>query len=252
MCYTYVKIQFIGTDVIGLFILTVILLVMLIPLSVLAGRRMISRDSTSGLRSAFTVVQAGMVLLIILGVFEMGYSTILYYSSLPNGYDDVNISFLRYAETALLSLYWIVVLVTELLHRKKGGLRLSVIYPVAVGVLILICAGLSVLVFVNNKYYFDYSLYAVIGVGIVSLLHITNMLLSFKTRWQRKVITAVNGGVFAVMVALAVIVVRMGSKQIVGSASMGVLICIGIAAIIFLMPSVICIGSVVAEQLKKN
>ena len=93
---------------IGLLIITLILLVMLIPLAFLSGKKMLCRDATSGLRSALTVAQAGMVLAIIFGVFEMGYSSIVYYNSLANGYDDVRIDFLRYAETVLVSLYWIV------------------------------------------------------------------------------------------------------------------------------------------------
>ena len=235
-----------------MFILTLILLVMLIPLAILSGKKMLCRDATSGLRSALTVAQAGMVLLIILGVFEIGYSTVLYYSALPNGYDDVRVDFLRYAETVLVSLYWIVVLVTEFLNRKKEGLRLKIVYPVAVVTLALICAGLAALVFANNNYYFDYTLYALIGVVIIGILHMTNMLLNFRSMWQRKVITVVNGAVFAIMVALVIMVIRIGTAETGNSIDSGFLLSISTAVIFFLMPSIICIGTVIAEHIKED
>lgn len=237
---------------IDLLILTAILLIMLIPLSILSGKKLLCRDSTSGLRSALTVAQAGIILLVILGVFEMGYSSILYYSSLSNVYDGINVSFLRYAETALISLYWIVVLVTEFLNRKKESLKLKIVYPVALGVLVLICAGLTGLVYVNNNYYFDYTLYAVIGVALVGILHLTNMLLSFKSMWQRRIITVVNGAVFAIMTALVVIFIKMGSAETGGTIGTETILTFSAAVIIFLLPSIICIGTVIAEHIKED
>lgn len=233
-------------------IITLILLVMLIPLAFLSGKKMLCRDATSGLRSALTVAQAGMVLAIIFGVFEMGYSSIVYYNSLANGYDDVRIDFLRYAETVLVSLYWIVVLVTEFLNRKKEKLRLKIVYPVAVVVLALICAGLAALVNANNNYYFDYTLYALIGVVIIGILHMTNMLLNFRSMWQRKVITVVNGAVFAIMVALVIMVIRIGTAQTGTAIDTEFLLSISTIVIFFLMPSIICIGTVIAEHIKED
>ncbi len=233
-------------------IITLILLVMLIPLAFLSGKKMLSRNATSGLRSALTVAQAGMVLAIIFGVFEMGYSSIVYYSSLANGYDDVRIDFLRYAETVLVSLYWIVVLVTEFLNRKKEKLRLKIVYPVAVVVLALICAGLAALVNANNNYYFDYTLYALIGVVIIGILHMTNMLLNFRSMWQRKVITVVNGAVFAIMVALVIMVIRIGTAQTGTAIDTEFLLSISTIVIFFLLPSIICIGTVIAEHIKED
>lgn len=235
-----------------MFILTLILLVMLIPLAILSGKKMLCRDATSGLRSALTVAQAGMVLAIIFGVFEMGYSSIVYYSSLANGYDDVRIDFLRYAETVLVSLYWIVVLVTEFLNRKKEKLRLKIVYPVAVVALALICAGLAALVNANNNYYFDYTLYALIGVVIIGILHMTNMLLNFRSMWQRKVITVVNGAVFAIMVALVIMVIRIGTAQTGTAIDTEFLLSISTIVIFFLLPSIICIGTVIAEHIKED
>ena len=225
---------------------------MLIPLAFLSGKKMLCRDATSGLRSALTVAQAGMVLAIIFGVFEMGYSSIVYYNSLANGYDDVRIDFLRYAETVLVSLYWIVVLVTEFLNRKKEKLRLKIVYPVAVVVLALICAGLAALVNANNNYYFDYTLYALIGVVIIGILHMTNMLLNFRSMWQRKVITVVNGAVFAIMVALVIMVIRIGTAQTGTAIDTEFLLSISTIVIFFLLPSIICIGTVIAEHIKED
>lgn len=242
----------ISEDVIGLLIITLILLAMLIPLAFLSGKKMLCRDATSGLRSALTVAQAGMVLAIIFGVFEMGYSSIVYYNSLANGYDDVRIDFLRYAETVLVSLYWIVVLVTEFLNRKKEKLRLKIVYPVAVVVLALICAGLAALVNANNNYYFDYTLYALIGVVIIGILHMTNMLLNFRSMWQRKVITVVNGAVFAIMVALVIMVIRIGTAQTGTAIDTEFLLSISTIVIFFLLPSIICIGTVIAEHIKED
>lgn len=233
-------------------IITLILLVMLIPLAFLSGKKMLCRDATSGLRSALTVAQAGMVLAIIFGVFEMGYSSIVYYNSLANGYDDVRIDFLRYAETVIVSLYWIVVLVTEFLNRKKEKLRLKIVYPVAVVVLALICAGLAALVNANNNYYFDYTLYALIGVVIIGILHMTNMLLNFRSMWQRKVITVVNGAVFAIMVALVIMVIRIGTAQTGTAIDTEFLLSISTIVIFFLLPSIICIGTVIAEHIKED
>ena len=233
-------------------IITLILLVMLIPLAFLSGKKMLCRDATSGLRSALTVAQAGMVLAIIFGVFEMGYSSIVYYNSLANGYDDVRIDFLRYAETVLVSLYWIVVLVTEFLNRKKEKLPLKIVYPVAVVALALICAGLAALVNANNNYYFDYTLYALIGVVIIGILHVTNMLLNFRSMWQRKVITVVNGAVFAIMVALVIMVIRIGTAQTGTAIDTEFLLSISTIVIFFLMPSIICIGTVIAEHIKED
>lgn len=233
-------------------IITLILLVMLIPLAFLSGKKMLCRDATSGLRSALTVAQAGMILLIIFGVFEMGYSSIVYYNSLANGYDDVRIDFLRYAETIIVSLYWIVVLVTEFLNRKKEKLRLKIVYPVAVVVLALICAGLAALVNANNNYYFDYTLYALIGVVIIGILHMTNMLLNFRSMWQRKVITVVNGAVFAIMVALVIMVIRIGTAQTGTAIDTEFLLSISTIVIFFLLPSIICIGTVIAEHIKED
>lgn len=242
----------ISEDVIGLLIITLILLAMLIPLAFLSGKKKLCRDATSGLRSALTVVQAGMVLAIIFGVFEMGYSSIVYYNSLANGYDDVRIDFLRYAETVLVSLYWIVVLVTEFLNRKKEKLRLKIVYPVAVVALALICAGLAALVNANNNYYFDYTLYALIGVVIIGILHMTNMLLNFRSMWQRKVITVVNGAVFAIMVALVIMVIRIGTAQTGTAIDTEFLLSISTIVIFFLLPSIICIGTVIAEHIKED
>lgn len=225
---------------------------MLIPLAFLSGKKMLCRDATSGLRSALTVAQAGMVLAIIFGVFEMGYSSIVYYNSLANGYDDVRIDFLRYAETVLVSLYWIVVLVTEFLNRKKEKLRLKIVYPVAVIALALICAGLAALVNANNNYYFDYTLYALIGVVIIGILHMTNMLLNFRSMWQRKVITVVNGAVFAIMVALVIMVIRIGTAQTGTAINTEFLLSISTIVIFFLLPSIICIGTVIAEHIKED
>lgn len=225
---------------------------MLIPLAFLSGKKKLCRDATSGLRSALTVVQAGMVLAIIFGVFEMGYSSIVYYNSLANGYDDVRIDFLRYAETVLVSLYWIVVLVTEFLNRKKEKLRLKIVYPVAVIALALICAGLAALVNANNNYYFDYTLYALIGVVIIGILHMTNMLLNFRSMWQRKVITVVNGAVFAIMVALVIMVIRIGTAQTGTAIDTEFLLSISTIVIFFLLPSIICIGTVIAEHIKED
>ena len=233
-------------------IITLILLAMLIPLAFLSGKKKLCRDATSGLRSALTVVQAGMVLAIIFGVFEMGYSSIVYYNSLANGYDDVRIDFLRYAETVLVSLYWIVVLVTEFLNRKKEKLRLKIVYPVAVVALALICAGLAALVNANNNYYFDYTLYALIGVVIIGILHMTNMLLNFRSMWQRKVITVVNGAVFAIMVALVIMVIRIGTAQTGTAIDTEFLLSISTIVIFFLLPSIICIGTVIAEHIKED
>ena len=233
-------------------IITLILLAMLIPLAFLSGKKMLCRDATSRLRSALTVVQAGMVLAIIFGVFEMGYSSIVYYNSLANGYDDVRIDFLRYAETVLVSLYWIVVLVTEFLNRKKEKLRLKIVYPVAVVALALICAGLAALVNANNNYYFDYTLYALIGVVIIGILHMTNMLLNFRSMWQRKVITVVNGAVFAIMVALVIMVIRIGTAQTGTAIDTEFLLSISTIVIFFLLPSIICIGTVIAEHIKED
>ena len=233
-------------------IITLILLVMLIPLAFLSGKKKLCRDATSGLRSALTVAQAGMVLAIIFGVFEMGYSSIVYYNSLANGYDDVRIDFLRYAETVLVSLYWIVVLVTEFLNRKKEKLRLKIVYPVAVIALALICAGLAALVNANNNYYFDYTLYALIGVVIIGILHMTNMLLNFRSMWQRKVITVVNGAVFAIMVALVIMVIRIGTAQTGTAIDTEFLLSISTIVIFFLLPSIICIGTVIAEHIKED
>ena len=233
-------------------IITLILLAMLIPLAFLSGKKKLCRDATSGLRSALTVVQAGMVLAIIFGVFEMGYSSIVYYNSLANGYDDVRIDFLRYAETVIVSLYWIVVLVTEFLNRKKEKLRLKIVYPVAVVALALICAGLAALVNANNNYYFDYTLYALIGVVIIGILHMTNMLLNFRSMWQRKVITVVNGAVFAIMVALVIMVIRIGTAQTGTAIDTEFLLSISTIVIFFLLPSIICIGTVIAEHIKKD
>ena len=233
-------------------IITLILLAMLIPLAFLSGKKKLCRDATSGLRSALTVVQAGMVLAIIFGVFEMGYSSIVYYNSLANGYDDVRIDFLRYAETVLVSLYWIVVLVTEFLNRKKEKLRLKIVYPVAVIALALICAGLAALVNANNNYYFDYTLYALIGVVIIGILHMTNMLLNFRSMWQRKVITVVNGAVFAIMVALVIMVIRIGTAQTGTAIDTEFLLSISTIVIFFLLPSIICIGTVIAEHIKED
>ena len=242
----------ISEDVIGLLIITLILLAMLIPLAFLSGKKKLCRDATSGLRSALTVAQAGMVLAIIFGVFEMGYSSIVYYNSLANGYDDVRIDFLRYAETVIVSLYWIVVLVTEFLNRKKEKLRLKIVYPVAVVALALICAGLAALVNANNNYYFDYTLYALIGVVIIGILHMTNMLLNFRSMWQRKVITVVNGAVFAIMVALVIMVIRIGTAQTGTAIDTEFLLSISTIVIFFLLPSIICIGTVIAEHIKKD
>lgn len=225
---------------------------MLIPLAFLSGKKKLCRDATSGLRSALTVAQAGMVLAIIFGVFEMGYSSIVYYNSLANGYDDVRIDFLRYAETVLVSLYWIVVLVTEFLNRKKEKLRLKIVYPVAVIALALICAGLAALVNANNNYYFDYTLYALIGVVIIGILHMTNMLLNFRSMWQRKVITVVNGAVFAIMVALVIMVIRIGTAQTGTAINTEFLLSISTIVIFFLLPSIICIGTVIAEHIKED
>ena len=233
-------------------IITLILLAMLIPLAFLSGKKKLCRDATSRLRSALTVVQAGMVLAIIFGVFEMGYSSIVYYNSLANGYDDVRIDFLRYAETVLVSLYWIVVLVTEFLNRKKEKLRLKIVYPVAVIALALICAGLAALVNANNNYYFDYTLYALIGVVIIGILHMTNMLLNFRSMWQRKVITVVNGAVFAIMVALVIMVIRIGTAQTGTAIDTEFLLSISTIVIFFLLPSIICIGTVIAEHIKED
>ena len=233
-------------------IITLILLAMLIPLAFLSGKKKLCRDATSGLRSALTVAQAGMVLAIIFGVFEMGYSSIVYYNSLANGYDDVRIDFLRYAETVLVSLYWIVVLVTEFLNRKKEKLRLKIVYPVAVIALALICAGLAALVNANNNYYFDYTLYALIGVVIIGILHMTNMLLNFRSMWQRKVITVVNGAVFAIMVALVIMVIRIGTAQTGTAIDTEFLLSISTIVIFFLLPSIICIGTVIAEHIKED
>lgn len=237
---------------IGLLVITLILLVMLIPLAFLSGKKMLCRDATSGLRSALTVAQAGMVLAIIFGVFEMGYSSIVYYNSLANVYDDVRIDFLRYAETVLVSLYWIVVLVTEFLNRKKEKLPLKIVYPVAVVALALICAGLAALVNANNNYYFDYTLYALIGVVIIGILHMTNMLLNFRSMWQRKVITVVNGAVFAIMVALVIMVIRIGTAQTGTAIDTEFLLSISTIVIFFLLPSIICIGTVIAEHIKED
>lgn len=233
-------------------IITLILLAMLIPLAFLSGKKKLCRDATSGLRSALTVAQAGMVLAIIFGVFEMGYSSIVYYNSLANGYDDVRIDFLRYAETVLVSLYWIVVLVTEFLNRKKEKLRLKIVYPVAVIALALICAGLAALVNANNNYYFNYTLYALIGVVIIGILHMTNMLLNFRSMWQRKVITVVNGAVFAIMVALVIMVIRIGTAQTGTAINTEFLLSISTIVIFFLLPSIICIGTVIAEHIKED
>ncbi len=235
-----------------MFIITLILLAMLIPLAFLSGKRMLCRDTTSGLRSALTVAQAGMVLAIIFGVFESGYNAIVYYNSLANGYDDVRIDFLRYAETVIVSLYWIVVLVTEFLNRKKEKLRLKIVYPVAVISLALICAGLAALVNANNSYYFDYTLYALIGLVVIGILHMTNMLLNFRSMWQRKVITVVNGAVFAIMVALVILVIRIGTDQTGTAIDTESLLSISTIVIFFLLPSIICIGTVIAEHIKED
>ncbi len=232
--------------------ITGVLMILLIPFAVLAGKRVIGKDSTSALRSVFTVVQSTLVLTVILAVFEMGYSTIYYYSLLPNGYSDISIEFLRYAQTALVSLYLIVAVATELISRNKDRLKLGIAFPVAIGILLLLLAGLSVLIYVNNNYYFDYCIYAIIGLGIACILHITNLLLSFKSKWQRKVITAVNGAVFAIMAVIDVIVIRMGTSQMTDEVGTGIILGIGLAAALFIAPSAICLGTVVSEQLKAN
>ena len=238
-----------------MFYLTVLFLILLIPLAVLAGRRVLARDSASGLRSAFTVVQAGVVLLVVLCVFEIGYTSILQYSLLSGGYDGIRISFLRYAETALVTFYWLVVLAAEFFSRRKDRLRPAVVYPVGIACLVLVCAGLLILVYNTKQYYYNFMLYAVLGVGIVGVLHWTNFLLSFRANWQRTVITAVNGAVFLLMAALTVLVLKMGAAEIgdaVSGSNRSAVLLTGLAAAIFLTPPVVNIGTVVAGHFKES
>ena len=80
----------------------------------------------------------------------------------------------------------------------------------------------------------------------------TNMLLNFRSMWQRKVITVVNGAVFAIMVALVIMVIRIGTAQTGTAIDTEFLLSISTIVIFFLLPSIICIGTVIAEHIKED
>ena len=226
---------------------TLVLLVLLIPLSVLAGTGRIAADVPSPLRRCCTVCQSLVVFGVILYFLEVAYASVNAYAA----YFTQNVDYLRGTGTAILSLYWLVAVATEVVCRKRDRIKLGWVWSIGV-VAILFANGLiALLLYLWHYEDVGFTLPAVIACALVCLLHWTNLLLPFEKRWQRGCVTAVNALNTGATLLVAVWALRMGAETLQTSEiDLGAVVLVAAAGLILLVPSLLCAGSIVAAYLR--
>lgn len=227
---------------------TFALYILLIPIAILAGKGCIAKKSTSRLRSVFTVVQAAVVLAVTVGMFE-----VFNYDFSSAGYAT---GFFRVNETVLISFYILTVMATEAFSRsvkKNGALMPYLILSFSAVILLIVYAAVVEAVAGG---YFQQLLYAVIGLGVICLMHITNMLLDFNIRWQRTIITVINVLCLLVMSAAIYFVLKSASeayKSVEDAVFEVKQLAIVVATVAILaVPSLTCSLTILSEHLKLN
>ena len=232
-----------------MFYLTLILTVLLLPLSLFVGRKK-TADGHSPLRGRFSVWHGIAALAVFLAYYEIAYASIQ--ADVPYGvYNDVSTEYLRYLELALVGFYWLVILATEGFGRRRDRIRLGLTWTLGVILLTVAIGAALAIVYATQAYYFAYTAGGGIGMGLAGLLYWTNRLLTFQEGWQRRAVTAVNAVVCLATVATVVWAVMQGAAALEGmTPDPGTLVLVGLVLLAIAAPSVVCLGSVVAAHLK--
>ena len=232
-----------------MFYLTLILTVLLLPLSLFVGRKK-TADGRSPLRSRFSVWHGIVTAGIFLTFYEIGYASIQLYQAY-HVYEGESTEYLRYLELALVGFYWLVILATEGFGRRRDRIRLGLTWTLGVILLTVAIGTALAIAYATQAYYFAYTAGGGIGMGLAGLLYWTNRLLTFQEGWQRRAVTAVNAVVCLTTVAAVVWAVMQGAAALEGmTPDPGTLVLVGLVLLAIAAPSVVCLGSVVAAHLK--
>ena len=226
---------------------THILFILLLPLSILAGMGKIASGVPSPLRRAFTVAQSIAVFGVILYFLEVAYASVNFYAA----YFTQNVDYLRGAETAMVSLYWLVAVAAEVVCRKRDKIKPGWVW--SIGVVAILCANglFALLLYLWHYEDVGFTLPAVIACTLVCLLHWTNLLLPFDAKWQRGCITAVNALNTGATLLVAVWALRVGAETLATfEIDPGAVMLVAAAGLLLLAPCVICAGTVAAAYLR--
>ena len=228
--------------------LTLLLLILMIPLSVLAAKGLIARGVASPLRRCFTVLEGLVVYGVVLFFVEVAFASVNAYAA----FFTQNVDYLRGLETALISFYWLVVVAAEAACRLRKRISLGWVWSIGT-VVILAAHGIAVLALdLWHSEDFAFTWPAVTAGALVCQLHWTNLLLPFEKKWHRGALSIVNGLVGAATVAVAVWALRLGADVTEGMAvDTLTLLIVGLVGLLLLTPAALCVGSVVGSYLKE-
>ncbi len=218
-------------------VVSLVLLALMIPLSVLAARGMLWR-APSALRKCCTVLNALAV-----------YGVLLYFALSASDsmaqYGQGG-EYLGYLAAALIALWWAVAAGAALFHRFR------VARVIGVFAIVLAHAGVGLFLSLRHAEEIGFTTLLVEVSACVCLVTWLNLLLTYEKKGRRALSLVMNVLAFAALATAAVWALRQGAAVLreTGGGDLA-LLPVGAAITLLLAPAAICAGSIVIDAFRE-